>query len=233
MDILDGTPVLDVKPYIPEYDQPGFSLHQRDFPVNSVNGSEAAEYCSTTDLNGKIFRVDAELTVQEHVPDFDTQGDALQFAKTQHEKYRTSNDGIPSTLDDIKSGHSDIVKVADWISSPARRTLMVRFTSTSLEQLNSFTASSQDAAHKLNYFESSLDLQRGIEDILRGDPRSQYRKKQCSDSLYYFVIDTAHVTCWFDGNTAEVLKVQPVSGVDILKSQKTCQEHQRHVNQLD
>ncbi|KAL1420896.1 hypothetical protein MTO96_004272 [Rhipicephalus appendiculatus] len=50
---------------------------------------------------------------------------------------------------------------------------------------------------------------RALECLLKADPRSIHRKDNCSDRLYYCVLDSIHVTAWFDEGRAEVLKVRP------------------------
>lgn len=62
------------------------------------------------------------------------------------------------------------------------------------------------------YLQSTEEAQRAIEAVLAADPRSVYRRKLCQDRLFYFTVDTVHVTCWFGDCFAEVLRVQPTSG---------------------
>ena len=61
------------------------------------------------------------------------------------------------------------------------------------------------------------DLKEAIIDVLKEDPRSNYRKDKCSDRLYYFTVDCVKITCWFDEEKnkdeicdiiAEVLKIE-------------------------
>ena len=57
---------------------------------------------------------------------------------------------------------------------------------------------------------SSVDLKSSISSILEADPRSPYRRRHCPDRLHFFTYDCAHVTCWYDDDTAEVLNIKPV-----------------------
>ena len=61
------------------------------------------------------------------------------------------------------------------------------------------------------YFQSVEEVRRAIEAVLSADPRSTYRRKLCQDRLFYFTVDTAHVTCWFGDGFAEVLRIKPAS----------------------
>ena len=55
------------------------------------------------------------------------------------------------------------------------------------------------------------DLKQAIVDVLEEDPRSNYRRDKCTDKLYFFTVDNVKITCWFDGDIAEVLKIEMVT----------------------
>ena len=55
-----------------------------------------------------------------------------------------------------------------------------------------------DAARQRLVIGGEAELRRAICDILTADPRSNYRRDKCRDRLYYFSVDNANVTCWFD-----------------------------------
>lgn len=61
------------------------------------------------------------------------------------------------------------------------------------------------------FLESTDQARNAIENILLEDPRSSYRRTKCSDRLYYFTLDTMHITCWFDeeDKIVEVVKIKP------------------------
>nr|XP_006814201.1 PREDICTED: nef-associated protein 1-like [Saccoglossus kowalevskii] len=105
-------------------------------------------------------------------------------------------------------------KVADWIGEPPRKTLNVRFTLNAEQDLQRFRPAGNITGAEKNdfvfdFFEDALEAKKAIRDILESDPRSTYRRYQCKDSLYYFTIDTMHITCWFDDNVVEVVKIKP------------------------
>ena len=58
---------------------------------------------------------------------------------------------------------------------------------------------------------STDELREAIVTVLSEDPRSTYRRKKCSDRLYYCVVDTAHLTSFFDEGMVEVLRVSPIA----------------------
>ena len=101
------------------------------------------------------------------------------------------------------------VKTANWVTKSSVSKLDVYFTNFAEEELVLFSATASDDKFKLLHLQCSGDLQSTIRQVLHEDPRSVYRRNQCPDSLYYFTVDSAHVTCWFDANRAEVVRVQP------------------------
>lgn len=145
-DLIDGTPILDIKPYIGEYDKPR----------------------------------PGEGTIEDSAP---------------------AEEELPT---EPKSDH----QYADWIHHPPTDKLIVNFTPEAECQIEEFGPSHSCRQKKLTYLKSSGDLRKSIVNILEADPRSAYRRKKCADRLYYFSIDSAHVTCWFDQNVVQVLKVK-------------------------
>ena len=106
---------------------------------------------------------------------------------------------------------SEVVsQTAKWITKPNVEKLTVRFTNTATEQLCLFSEMSEDKLYSLQYLKRS-EVKEAIISILKEDPRSTYRRKHCMDNLYYFTVDILHVTCWFDDNVAEVVRVKPAA----------------------
>ena len=91
------------------------------------------------------------------------------------------------------------VSTPQWINN-SEENLTVRFTPKALSGLRSIP--------RLDGFDSPDQLHRAIQDILRGDPRSVYRRNRCDDRLYFFSVGGAKCTAWFDGGVAEVIKVE-------------------------
>ena len=149
LDLLDGTPVVDIKPYIPSYDSPQDALTE----TNTVGSSSSEPTTSST-----------------------------------------------STVMNPK-----------WTSLGTEQTLTVSFTEAALQQIFLFSPNAADPEYQLKYFKTSEEARKGIEDILKEDPRSIYRKTKCQDRLYFCIVDVCHVTSWFDevSNKVEVLRVMP------------------------
>ena len=141
LDLLDGTPVIDIKPYIPSYDSP------------QEESASSAESVTPTVTN-------------------------------------------PS-----------------WTTLGVHQTLNVSFTEAALQQISQFSPDAASADHQLKYLKTPEEAIQAVKDILREDPRSIYRKTKCQDRLYFCIVDTMHVTSWFDEviNKCEVIRVMPYS----------------------
>ena len=184
VDLLDGTPVLDIKPYIPDYDQPHNASPENHLEqhVGVMEGGQPGKYADCADsshLKEKCDLNDSHLNVSEHT------GDIPQDQPT------------PET------------SVAEWISEPLITELTVVFTSRAEKDIEKLSQSLHDPHSTSVYFKSCEEIREAITSILKADPRSPYRRKQCTDKLYYFTVDTVHITCWFDDIIAEVLAVKP------------------------
>ncbi|KAK6179980.1 hypothetical protein SNE40_012215 [Patella caerulea] len=131
--------------------------------------------------------------------------------KEQTNTFEVSTEAIPC---DIK------VKTASWLEDAKDTQLTVRFTQNAKEELLTFSSEASDDTHNLKFILNPKELEEAIVEILRGDPRSIYRKKSCGDSLYYFTVDIVHVTCWFDENMVEVLRLKSISDVRHLNQSK-------------
>ena len=126
LDLLDKTPILDIKPYIPHYDMPK----------------------------------------------------------------------------ETEVGQSpEPVLVPAWIESEGLR---VDFTPRALNDLGKVNPNAE-------HLSSVEELKKAITDVLQEDPRSNYRRDKCDDRLYFFNVDCVKVTCWFDEDFSQVLKVSQIS----------------------
>ena len=65
----------------------------------------------------------------------------------------------------------------------------------------------------LGLFSNIEEAKRAIINLLKQDPRSVYRRNKCQDKLYFFTIDTIHLTTWFDevDGLVEVTRTMPWS----------------------
>ncbi|XP_041042887.1 tRNA (adenine(37)-N6)-methyltransferase isoform X1 [Carcharodon carcharias] len=120
----------------------------------------------------------------------------------------------PKNLDAISvpGNQSSNSTIATWVKQSPVTSLQVRFTPHAELDLKRFQAPSGTDPGKisLKYFQSVEEAKSAIVAVLSADPRSIYRRKQCQDVLFYFTVDTAHITSWFGDDFAEILRIKPV-----------------------
>ncbi|XP_069866480.1 tRNA (adenine(37)-N6)-methyltransferase isoform X1 [Dipodomys merriami] len=107
-----------------------------------------------------------------------------------------------------RASHSE---VPAWVKEAPAASLQVRFTPHAEMDLGQLSLGGEPGAGKksFKYFQSAEEAKCAIQAVLSADPRSVYRRKFCQDRLFYFTVDTAHVTCWFGDGFAEVLRIKP------------------------
>jgi len=199
IDMVSGTPVIDIKPYIPQYDSPwNLETCTSDSENISVKQREQQHCCEYLPAS------QAEPVKTEGVEVNECESCADCEAKS-----------LPSAIasDQLSDISQNILKpdltVAKWITNYLQPSLSVIFTGRAEEQLKQFDSQSQDTNFQLRHLANASELRSTLIAVLQADPRSVYRRKHCQHHLYYLTVDTAHVTCWFDVDTVEVLKVQP------------------------
>lgn len=187
IDLINDTPILDIKPYIPNYDNPIInkaSLLTREatdepctvttsdnksMASNSLKGDASENFISTTLKDG-----------EEHIPS----------------QWITPTDGI---------------RTADWLNNPPANTLQVQFTEEAQHQLSMFKydVMNTDASNWLLDTPSSADtIKQSIIQVLKEDPRSVYRRNKCSSQPYKVTIDNCNVTCMFKEKTVKIISIE-------------------------
>ncbi len=268
--MLDGTPVLDIKPYIDAYDQPllqpsgvaqNYSVEPsgddtQNYTIKSPghdaqnysmepSGHDAQNYtgapsvgeegtvtkavdCPNTSHNEEVVSIQAtsannDTNLKKVTSDCDSKLKPLaEHSSFEESKLvdKCANTESPDNHETqplpVRVPRTETVRgtsVADWISQPPIQHLKVRFTTTAVSQLHNFKQNSLDPLFSLTFLKSPEDAKKAITDILEADPRSTYRRKKCIDRLYFFILDTLHITVWFDDvdDVAEVIRVMALS----------------------
>ncbi|KAL7878159.1 hypothetical protein SRHO_G00048020 [Serrasalmus rhombeus] len=231
VDLIAGTPVLDIKPYIPDYDSPSAqtNMNVQYEPTEDAGDSETEaepEGDSSSELDPKM-RFSASGGLSEHsgsvfsevlaeVRDYLQQG-AL-CVETLADRRPSEPEPESQRASRLCYGADSYSSVAAWIRNPPVAELSVRFTPTAEEELREFQPpGSTDAGRpKFQFLKGPDEAAAAVRGILSADPRSVYRRTRCSDRLFYFSLDTADVTCWFGDGFAEVLRVRPVQTQECL-----------------
>lgn len=217
IDIVDGTPVVDIKPYIPMYDV------ARTISDTSVVDKQCTEANATCDVDE-----DNKLTLKCEnlsLTCANVESGVKAPLTSSSDNNESSNNAFP-----IVSNAS--VDLPEWLEKKSSCLLEIMFTRRALtnideiccsnKQRNEDRSENDDESLIKTYCENTMcsspsSLKKAITEILQEDPRSTYRKVKCADKLYFFLVGPVHVTVWFDKVNndpnfaiAEVLKVERV-----------------------
>lgn len=118
VDMVDGTPVLDIKPYIPQYDDPRFLPTRTLLPEG--NNEEAS---SSSTVGERHVEGEAGAASPPHVPSLCLEAVLDLSVDDAVEESILSNGG--DSLREAPDGEEGPVQVAAWITSPSSRLLKV------------------------------------------------------------------------------------------------------------
>ncbi|XP_049962771.1 tRNA (adenine(37)-N6)-methyltransferase [Schistocerca serialis cubense] len=203
VDMVDGTPVLDIKPYIPQY----------DCPLESMPGSTELRL-----MDGCESEADTSLMVPEGAADsisvvFPSHTERMVAegvtapAPTARMGEREAPDGEEETADTSQSAGRmaarDVVRVPQWVTHSPTPELNVAFSERARAQLESLAAETGS--------DGTGATAETIAAVLREDPRSVYLRRRWGSQFYTFLIADLHVSCKFDdsAHTVNVFQVRP------------------------
>ncbi|KAM9792551.1 tRNA (adenine(37)-N6)-methyltransferase [Neosynchiropus ocellatus] len=171
IDMIAGTPVLDIKPYIPEYDSPQaraiLDVDPRQLNIEGAGRTSQSDLCNdddsepkegtSDDLTREVISRDLSVTV----PQFSQSGDLLTVLEEvkdylnqsepcllgpKSELPRVSEPGrsteTQQSEEQLCFREEDYSTIASWIREPPVSSLEVRFTPHSQEQLAQFLPAS-------------------------------------------------------------------------------------------
>lgn len=264
VDMLDGTPVLDIKPFIPSYDIPCYnenSLIIQTLCQSSEVGYTEPKTCdllaenwqvsggqefvsSASEDNGKNSRKHEDLR-NMHIQQDEFLTRTCDLNNMFSEKSDTSDQGqtephsvhkccekqeialknkaknfLDNSLSDCVENMTTVdnsavnFSIASWLKVPPVSLLDVSLTKRAHRELQRFH---NNHSHEgkcqfcFSFLKNTSEARLAVTKLLQQDPRSVYRRKNCADRLYYFCVDTMHVTCWFDDDLpfTQVLKIKP------------------------
>ncbi|XP_061737009.1 tRNA (adenine(37)-N6)-methyltransferase [Nerophis ophidion] len=233
IDMIAGTPVLDIKPYIPEYDSPSTRMRDDCEPCQQLDSARlSANHPTEAQLNVKKIAVKSVAdTPNKDGCQFPNslQGDALAMleevkAYLSQSDFRQASsagkrrDSDPSGVEQDQPPcyrEEAYSTIAGWIREPPVASLEVRFTPHAERDLAQFLPTEQSGPPvsdrpRFKFLRNSEEAAVAIRGVLSADPRSVYRRTRCKDKLFFFTLDSADITCWFGQGFAEVLQVRPV-----------------------
>ncbi|XP_062386680.1 tRNA (adenine(37)-N6)-methyltransferase [Sardina pilchardus] len=238
VDMITGTPVLDIKPYIPDYDCPHTRFQSEECDLPSGEEAEDESECQATssfgpstgtlDIKGSSSTLCPSSSSSDgltplgaalsEVTDYLHQGELSSGrpAGDGAADAEPSGAALSGPQGELETrphfGEESYSTIASWIRQPPVSTLDVRFTQHAERELREFVASDSTVMGKprFRFLKDSDEAVAAIRAVLSADPRSVYRRTRCQDRLFYFTMDTADITCWFGDCFAEVLRVQPL-----------------------
>ncbi|XP_044747310.1 tRNA (adenine(37)-N6)-methyltransferase [Coccinella septempunctata] len=201
VDMMDKTPVLDIKPFIPHYDVPnsiayGYSSGNITRPMEEENTSELNEDNSVPQHSESRTLVGQE-SERYTVPGASNNIDrrSSSFSDNAHLRMveREAPDGeeedsVTNSSTNATShpnSYNNEIRVPQWLDNPVVPTLTVQFRMSAIIQLRQFGAEEEEK-------------KKIIESILSQDPRSIYLREQQGDSEFVFRIAGVYVCCLFD-----------------------------------
>ncbi|CAK1547798.1 unnamed protein product [Leptosia nina] len=230
VDMINNTPVLDIKPYIPQYDYPMQTYESITLDRPPTEGTSDALEINNLQLNdvpdnGRLsprlinpIGIDTssmDSPFDEEIPsplNQDTISAAVSplsvdLLDSRSPIQRGDPDGQERftppqrTLMNISDG----IRVPNWITNPPSQTYNVRFTDEALDRLNNLIGDRAEG------FKTS------IESLLSEDPRSLYVRTRYPDHEYSCVLEDLSISCVFDANTS-ICMIVAVRNADDLQN---------------
>ena len=189
IDLIKGTPILDIKPYIPNYDNP--IIYKASLLTEEATGKP----CKATTDDNKM----ASNSLEDDA--------SVNFISRA---YKDSNEHfVPEWITPL-----DGIRTADWLNDPPANTLQVQFTEEAQQQLSTLkyagdVTNDNGANWQEDTTSSAGNIQQAIIHILQEDPRSVYRRNKCSSDPYKMTIDRVNVTCIFKEQTVKIVSIEP------------------------
>ncbi|KAG8222835.1 hypothetical protein J437_LFUL010345 [Ladona fulva] len=229
VDMIDGTPVLDIKPYIPEYDNPcnsktsynsctevgevivGRLMDGRELEDNDeehqclgVRGEMHHRHSSAESLNTSSIGLTSEY--EREAPDGE-EDEICSIAQASGMATNSIDACVADFNEEPDKAASDCVTVPQWISKPPVPKLSVEFSGRAegqLKELSRLGATLENMSEKELDVPNENALKKAIASVLCEDPRSVYLREKWSSQAYTFLIHNFHVSCKFDDNTKTV-----------------------------
>jgi len=228
IDILYGTPILDIKPYIPEYDAPSIppTITRTEFMKEVVASS--TPHMPKPKLGEVSQSHDESFVADESTIKPPCNGIVKKKVKINPEKYKellsekeesprlTTTQQLENlraldseNLVNVSQENGSAVRTAEWLGERTRD-IKVIFNPIAEQQLLQFSPDAEDPRYRLSHCRSAASLRSLVAQGLRSDPRSAYRRAKCADVLHHVTADVATVRCVFlDDDSVEVLRVVP------------------------
>ncbi|KPI97743.1 Nef-associated protein 1 [Papilio xuthus] len=222
IDMVNGTPVLDIKPYIPQYDCP--TQHNIQLPYNQVTERPATEGVSDS--------VDNSATIQSVEENFDHMSlnshlsnplgiDAESNEHSPYDDELSPDSNLIATMSPSPDSQSSDMLDGNFQKSPLRRPDergapdgQERFTPPQYGvRVASWISNPTTQTYEVKFTDDALDrlndligeraqsFKSNIECLLSEDPRSLYVRSRYPDHEYSCVLEDLSISCIFDSSS--------------------------------
>ena len=193
VDLVDGTPILDIKPYIPAYDNPQMHYDSRSTTTSVVGG--VSEIVSSERSHSAVRVASWLETPPVSLLDVEFTRDAeQQLSLFQCQQQLLDSSGTQS-------------------GTAAPHSLVARDKELSIEGTLTPSCSTdptrRNSPYFLQTFSSLCEARQAVVAVLQQDPRSVYRREKCSQDAYKFSIDNLNISCRFSEGKVMVTDIQP------------------------
>jgi len=248
IDIVDGTPIVDIKPYIPMYDVAKIDTIATK-PNTTFNCLPPEEKEPSSELQEEKEVVSTELpqrlTHDEVVDASSSTTVSNQESNDITHEVSTSENGVLEVDDALKNGNinnisstilqnnnnNSAVDIPEWLEKKKSCMLDIMFTERALQNIEDICSATkeQNGLEENNliksYCEKTMcsspkDLRKAITEILQEDPRSTYRKVKCADKLYFFLVGPVYVPVWFDKLDKAAISESETAIAEVLKVER-------------
>lgn len=175
VDLVNGTPVLDIKPYIPQYDSVavGVGVHDDD------GGESTMMRDSVASGGGR---------------DNDGGSNTNSNSGSGSGSDSGSNNGDNDDNDDGNNNNNNNARVPEWVHRSSSDVVCVEWSERALAQLRQWV---QSGALKLFDADESEQVRQLVDQVLLEDPRSVYRRRKCGPDPYWFHVDDLNIEVRF------------------------------------
>lgn len=194
IDLIDHTPILDIKPYIPNYDNPIITQ------ASTLTREATEEPCKvTTDDNKSLASNSLKAPRSEN------------FISTT---FKDSNEHLTAQW---RITPIEGIRTANWLNNPPANPLEVQISEEAQQQLSMLQHATDDVMNTKGHVDSLCSvsaIKQALIHILQEDPRSVYRRNKCSKDPYRMSIDNLDITCFFEELTVKVISIEPKHKTD-------------------
>nr|CAG4715765.1 unnamed protein product [Naegleria fowleri] len=182
IDLVDQTPIVDIKPYIPEYDM--VLQDPLSFPI----------------LKDLVMTYSDEIKKRKLENEINKDNDEGKEQNTLSPPSSSS-----SSEDSVDSAQCEFfAKIADWMENMPRKQreiTNVHFSEKSLQMIDSLI-------RKSTFYDMVEDVKELFEDLIKLDPRSKYRRDKCQEELFGIHVDVFNLLCRVKDNVCTIEDIE-------------------------